>query len=253
MNLAFCVLVFLTCSSHIRGQSTSVPNISSPAHKPNEVPIATSISQATANSTPNTLFPGGPTTNSSSNDTASIPFVSTPQPTPQVSPNQTTTVSIRSSPLTKSTIAGEVTQSPGVGIHSTTDRLSSSSTLPASSTPHASVAQSSTPPPTHPPVNIPTAPATTNSPSTTSVTTAKSPHPETPSELNVGDEAEASRARLDPLLAGLVSVFIVSAAIVSLLLFLKFRKRNSGPEFRRLQDLPMDDMMEDTPLSMFSY
>lgn len=44
---------------------------------------------------------------------------------------------------------------------------------------------------------------------------------------------------MDPLLAGLVSVFVVTAAIVALLFFLKFRHRNERPEFRRLQDLPM--------------
>ncbi|KAF4070956.1 hypothetical protein AMELA_G00279310 [Ameiurus melas] len=75
----------------------------------------------------------------------------------------------------------------------------------------------------------------------------------TPSELNVGDNTEYSNTSMDPLLAGLVSVFVVTAAIVSLLIFLKFRHRNERPEFRRLQDLPMDDMMEDTPLSMYSY
>ncbi|XP_073333301.1 uncharacterized protein [Pagrus major] len=58
---------------------------------------------------------------------------------------------------------------------------------------------------------------------------------------------------LDPLLAGLVSAFIITAVIITLLLFLKLRRRDNRPEFRRLQDLPMDDMMEDTPLSMYSY
>ncbi len=48
-----------------------------------------------------------------------------------------------------------------------------------------------------------------------------------------------SKASTDPLLAGLVSAFIVVAAIMSVLLFLKFRNTNDGPEFRRLQDLPM--------------
>lgn len=42
-----------------------------------------------------------------------------------------------------------------------------------------------------------------------------------------------------PLLAGLVSVFIVTAAIITLLLFIKLRRRDQRPEFRRLQDLPM--------------
>ncbi|XP_030584196.1 cell wall integrity and stress response component 4-like [Archocentrus centrarchus] len=57
---------------------------------------------------------------------------------------------------------------------------------------------------------------------------------------------------LDPLLAGLVSAFIIAAVIITLLLFLKLRRRGNRPEFHRLQELPMDDM-EDTPLSMYSY
>lgn len=44
---------------------------------------------------------------------------------------------------------------------------------------------------------------------------------------------------LDPLLASLVSAFIITAVIITLLLFLKLRQRNSRPEFHRLQDLPM--------------
>lgn len=77
----------------------------------------------------------------------------------------------------------------------------------------------------------------------------------TPSQLNVGEETTVVHEgpTLDPLLAGLVSAFIIAAVIITLLLFLKLRRRDSRPEFRRLQDLPMDDMMEDTPLSMYSY
>ncbi|XP_043984960.1 cell wall protein DAN4-like [Gambusia affinis] len=56
-----------------------------------------------------------------------------------------------------------------------------------------------------------------------------------------------------PLLVGLVSAFIIAAIVITLLLFLKFRRRQNGPRFHRLQDLPMDDMMEETPLSMYSY
>lgn len=101
---------------------------------------------------------------------------------------------------------------------------------------------------------------------------------EVPSELNIGDEGEAMDGResglrpfswdlfshilfvhffffyyyleikgprnrssspLDPLLAGLLSVFIVTTAIVFVILFLKFRQRTNHPEFHRLQDLPM--------------
>ncbi|KAF7661867.1 hypothetical protein LDENG_00251500 [Lucifuga dentata] len=80
-------------------------------------------------------------------------------------------------------------------------------------------------------------------------------HADTPSQLNVGGDATTAHESptLDPLLTGLVSAFIITAVIVTLLLFLKLRRRDNRPEFRRLQDLPMDDMMEDTPLSMYSY
>lgn len=106
------------------------------------------------------------------------------------------------------------------------------------------------------------APPTTSTitPTTTTQSTELSSTPilakarvDTLSELNVGDNTENTGTSMDPLLAGLVSVFVVTAAIVALLIFLKFRHRNERPEFRRLQDLPMDDMMEDTPLSMYSY
>ncbi|XP_066548449.1 uncharacterized protein LOC136714746 isoform X2 [Amia ocellicauda] len=104
----------------------------------------------------------------------------------------------------------------------------------------------------------PTTTTTTTSPTTTTLPApvAKT-SPGTAPEFNVGDDESSKptppRAGLDPLLAGLVSVFIVAAVVVSLLLFLRFRRRDTQPEFRRLQDLPMDDMMEDTPLSMYSY
>ncbi|XP_047446126.1 endochitinase A isoform X2 [Mugil cephalus] len=83
-------------------------------------------------------------------------------------------------------------------------------------------------------------------------------HQDVPSELNVGDEELKrshlrSNSPLDPLLAGLLSVFIVTTAIVFVVLFLKFRQRTNHPEFHRLQDLPMDDLMEDTPLSRYTY
>ncbi|XP_031419153.1 mucin-2 [Clupea harengus] len=79
-----------------------------------------------------------------------------------------------------------------------------------------------------------------------------------PPQLDVGDE-DAPRdghppaSPLDPILTGLVSIFIVCTAIASVLLFLKFRHRHEHPEFHRLQDLPMDDLLEDTPLSRYSY
>ncbi|KAM8887727.1 uncharacterized protein ACB058_006417 [Synchiropus picturatus] len=87
------------------------------------------------------------------------------------------------------------------------------------------------------------------------ITTTKTEiHTDTSSKLNIkGDTMKDSKSPpLDPLLAGLVSAFIITAVIITLLLFLKLRRRDTRPEFRRLQELPMDDM-EDTPLSMYSY
>ncbi|XP_024134655.1 location of vulva defective 1 [Oryzias melastigma] len=80
-------------------------------------------------------------------------------------------------------------------------------------------------------------------------------HTGRPAQLNVGGDTVTTNKTptLDPLLAGLVSAFILTAIIIASLLFFKLRRRDSRPEFRRLQDLPMDDMMEDTPLSMYSY
>ncbi|XP_032884589.1 serine-rich adhesin for platelets-like [Amblyraja radiata] len=63
-----------------------------------------------------------------------------------------------------------------------------------------------------------------------------------------------SQSKVDPLVIGMITVFFIIIAIVSLLGFLKYRQRVNQPEFRRLHELPMDDMMEeDTPLSLYSY
>ncbi|XP_016333535.1 uncharacterized protein PB18E9.04c [Sinocyclocheilus anshuiensis] len=79
-----------------------------------------------------------------------------------------------------------------------------------------------------------------------------------PSELDVGDQESGKvphrpASPLDPLLAALVTIFIICTAMVSVVLFLRFRQRSEHPEFHRLQDLPMDDLLEDTPLSRYTY
>ncbi|MGH0140909.1 UNVERIFIED_CONTAM: hypothetical protein FKN15_073030 [Acipenser sinensis] len=73
-----------------------------------------------------------------------------------------------------------------------------------------------------------------------------------PPPLVVSSQSPASTS-MEPLVAGLISLFIVVLGLVSTLLYLRFQQRRVRPEFRRLQDLPMDDMMEDTPLSLYSY
>ncbi|XP_067157241.1 uncharacterized protein [Apteryx mantelli] len=81
------------------------------------------------------------------------------------------------------------------------------------------------------------------------------------SVLDVGDDENpelpssplAETTRADPLVIAVISVFVVMVGILGLVGFLRYRQHNSRMEFRRLQDLPMDDMMEDTPLSLYSY
>ncbi|XP_042191702.1 cell wall protein IFF6 [Callorhinchus milii] len=64
----------------------------------------------------------------------------------------------------------------------------------------------------------------------------------------------SSKTKVDPLVVGIITVFFVIIGVLSILGFLKYRQRVNQPEFRRLHELPMDDMMEeDTPLSLYSY
>eukprot|EP00075_Anas_platyrhynchos_P029745 XP_027318998.1 cell wall protein DAN4 isoform X1 [Anas platyrhynchos] len=87
------------------------------------------------------------------------------------------------------------------------------------------------------------------------------PMHEKASVLDVGDDENpelpssplADTTRADPLVIAVISVFIVMVGILGLVGFLRYRQHNNRMEFRRLQDLPMDDMMEDTPLSLYSY
>ncbi|XP_038859434.1 mucin-2-like [Salvelinus namaycush] len=117
--------------------------------------------------------------------------------------------------------------------------------------------QSSVQPSTLALIPSPTQPLTMEHPQTSAPVhvPVSPPQQEVPSELNVGDEDKGPHLHspLDPVLAGLVSVFIVTTAVVSVILFLKFRQRTDHPDFHRLQDLPMDDLMEDTPLSRYTY
>ncbi|XP_030311401.1 putative GPI-anchored protein pfl2 isoform X1 [Calypte anna] len=97
--------------------------------------------------------------------------------------------------------------------------------------------------------------------STSSLEQPVDPIHEKASVLDVGDDENpelpssplADTTRADPLVITVISVFIVMVGILGLVGFLRYRQHNSRMEFRRLQDLPMDDMMEDTPLSLYSY
>ncbi|XP_030134723.2 uncharacterized protein [Taeniopygia guttata] len=95
--------------------------------------------------------------------------------------------------------------------------------------------------------------------STPALAQSLEPRHEKTSVLDVGDDNNselpnlAGKTRADPLVITVISVFIVMVGILGLVGFLRYRQHNNRMEFRRLQDLPMDDMMEDTPLSLYSY
>ncbi|XP_060629378.2 uncharacterized protein [Anolis sagrei] len=64
---------------------------------------------------------------------------------------------------------------------------------------------------------------------------------------------ESTPIREDPLMIAVIFIFTIIVGIVALMGFLRYRQHSGRLQFRRLQDLPMDDMMEDTPLSLYSY
>ncbi|XP_008107738.2 mucin-2 isoform X2 [Anolis carolinensis] len=64
---------------------------------------------------------------------------------------------------------------------------------------------------------------------------------------------ETTSIREDPLMIAVIFIFTIIVGIVALMGFLRYRQHSGRLQFRRLQDLPMDDMMEDTPLSLYSY
>ncbi|XP_067423847.1 integumentary mucin C.1-like [Emydura macquarii macquarii] len=133
---------------------------------------------------------------------------------------------------------------------------------PGPTTVSAAMTTGSTPATTTPSTTAVTHRATaTNRAATTAVVrpSADSVH-EQAAVLDVGDDDQdvprstvANVVRADPLVIGVASIFVVMVGILALVGFLRYQQRNSRMEFRRLQDLPMDDMMEDTPLSLYSY
>ncbi|XP_059196939.1 mucin-2-like [Centropristis striata] len=213
-------------------------------------PVPPSGSDAPTSQTPTSIATSGPThsTNMSTADTPTTtshdeapPLPVSVTPTNQSTVNEThpSTPNIPTSepPKPEATTAAMITQ-PG----STSSNVSSP---PKPTSPHSN---------TQPATHHETSTGAHHQPTISPSAQAK-PNADTPSQLNFGGDPTMvhDAPTLDPLLAGLVSAFIITAVIITLLLFLKLRRRDNRPEFRRLQDLPMDDMMEDTPLSMYSY
>ncbi|XP_031710685.1 uncharacterized protein LOC116387578 [Anarrhichthys ocellatus] len=286
MNLAFCVLVVLTGSSQTRGQSSVLPPVltlaafpsyagrsASPDQILTEDPgseVTHRIHSGDETSTETTTITKTKATVHSEAATNAIyvthSAVATSQhmnvPVAMTAPSPSAAADYLSSalPVQSATPPPHISTTDGRAIV-TTDPFTTFSSQPAhtvqdtSSTAHASTIR---------PQSESWTTASTQPTTTGHLTSAPGQGPagptyqDVPSELNVGDEdlkgpRYRSSSPLDPLLAGLLSVFIVTTAIVFVILFLKFRQRTNHPEFHRLQDLPMDDLMEDTPLSRYTY
>ncbi|XP_060900239.1 mucin-2-like [Labrus mixtus] len=279
-TFVFCVLVILTGSSQTRGQSsaamppetlTSPDPTEDPDH---EVPQWTHIPAGQEDASTQTTITKTEvhleTVKSTAFQTSTAGYTlatsqHTEVPVSMTAHNATSSApdpadSLSSTPTVESsTPTQHISTTEGRALL-TTEPLTNFSSLPAhtthgtSSTAHTSTTQQQSESLT----TSSTKPTTTGLPLTSAPGRAPAgpTHQEVPSELNVGDEdhkSPRSSSPLDPLLAGLLSVFIVTTAIVFVVLFLKFRQRTNHPEFHRLQDLPMDDLMEDTPLSRYSY
>ncbi|KAM8875536.1 uncharacterized protein AB9W97_016279 isoform 2-T2 [Spinachia spinachia] len=139
---------------------------------------------------------------------------------------------------------------PPTSSSSSPSSTSSSAAPPSSEWPTLTPLQTTTPAHRHPEA-LSQAPRTLSTDPPSSFPPQAKSRPDSPAQINVRDDTTMVHdpPTLDPLLAGLVSAFIITAVIITMLLFLKLRRREARLEFRRLQDLPMDDMMEDTPLS----
>ncbi|KAM6939327.1 uncharacterized protein PEZ65_005403 [Lycodopsis pacificus] len=272
--IALCALLLVHCGSNVptavlENKSTSQPSLplcptshtpTTPSTPTTSTPT-TSITSTSITST-STTTTAGPTHTTHTTPTADTP-TTTPQTetthhaarpdsaTPSNQPTHNTTLSPTSAPTTEppkpETTAITITTASSISSTSSSQEGpgSDASTL----TPPQNTSQSDG----HAKASSEAQPTHAVSPPSSPSAQAKT-HAD-PSQLNVGDDPTMvhDSPTLDPLLAGLVSAFIITAVIITLLLFLKLRRRDNRPEFRRLQDLPMDDMMEDTPLSMYSY
>ncbi|XP_077390962.1 uncharacterized protein LOC144027377 [Festucalex cinctus] len=206
------------------------------AHKPSNKTYDNATSHQPLDSLPVTTTPLNQTAPVETHPPTSSPLSGTTSHKTPTTTQQSTTPNPTSTPTTTTTATTTTTS----GLTTSSSKVTSTSRTTTLTSPQSTLSEA----PLH----------TTVAPPALTSTQAKV-HPDTPSQLNVkGDTVMVHDSpTLDPLLAGLVSAFIISAAVITLLLFLKLRRRDNRPEFRRLQDLPMDDMMEETPLSMYSY
>lgn len=254
INLVLCVVVVLTGSTQTRGQSSVVPQAGSSASPDLTEDPGSEVPQQTHNPTGRNEASAEPTAAAANtqrtvhSQTATNAEYTTNVFSPSSAGATTQKPSTPASTAQPDILSFTPTPSPAEStVLLTTEPLAAFSSQDPASTDHISL------------TTAPTQLTATGRPHSSAPGRAAGPtHQEVPSELNVGDEDfKGPRLRpsspLDPLLAGLLSVFIVTTAIVFVILFLKFRQRTNHPEFHRLQDLPMDDLMEDTPLSRYAY
>ncbi|KAF7659031.1 hypothetical protein LDENG_00004130 [Lucifuga dentata] len=287
INLVFCALVFLTDSLQTKGQCSPLPSVLPPDTMPSHAGTSKSpiLTEEAGTQVPQgVLNPAG--WNGASAKTTTLEAEETVQSetlTRSTHKNHlmTTSTTVATSQSMSSLIttvqSGEPAASTSAVPHSLSSLPAVLNTTPlwhisttesnafltrepiTTSTSSASTSQDTTLTRSESSTAAPTQPTTTSHSQTSPPghTPLRPTYQQVPSELNVGDEDKGPRhhpsSPLDPLLAGLLSVFIVTTAIVFVVLFLRFRQRTNNPEFHRLQDLPMDDLMEDMPLSRYTY
>ncbi|XP_014910334.1 putative protein TPRXL [Poecilia latipinna] len=215
---------------------SSAPSTSSDQNKtssptPVSTPIATMTPAAPNATSPNSTAPNATAPNATSPN-ATAPNATSPNAT---APNATSPNATSPNATSPNATAPNATASNATAPNATSSRGITIS-QPSTNTKQSSYATTKPSPVT-----------------TTAPLNITSTHSGSSSQLTMQGSNSHDSPGLDPLLVGLVSAFVITAIVITLLLFLKFRRRQSGPRFHRLQDLPMDDMMEETPLSMYTY
>ncbi|XP_028259493.1 cell wall protein DAN4 [Parambassis ranga] len=275
--VALCALLLLNLASgdhgsdgpQNEGQENPLPSQTglNETHSPtSHTSLSTTNTTHPSNtSSVNTEITTSPSTNHSTSHVTVPPLPSSTtlsnQPPQNTISTSTSTAESPAPTTTVTTTTATITTLATPTITTTNTTLATTTSTQPSSTSSSSHQFPTSPSPTatsefdaHPRTSSNLPPMVTITPSSSTSTQAKT-HVDNPSQLNVEGDTKMvhESSTLDPLLAGLVSAFIIAAVIITLLLFLKLRRRDNRPEFRRLQDLPMDDIMEDTPLSMYSY
>ncbi|XP_014847424.1 PREDICTED: probable maltase-glucoamylase 2 [Poecilia mexicana] len=282
---ALCALLLVNMGS--AGEAANVSTVQKPeptksgnsvTQLPSVAPAASNLSTEPGTNMTGTFSTSAPHTNHPSSNHSTPLHEAPPSSTPSTSSDQNKTSSPTpvSTPVATMTPAAPNTSAPNATAPNATapnatspNATSPNATAPNATAPNATAsnatASNATAPNATSSRGITTSQPSTNTNQSSHATTKPSPvtttaplnitstHSGSSSQLTMQGSNSHDSPGLDPLLVGLVSAFVITAIVITLLLFLKFRRRQSGPRFHRLQDLPMDDMMEETPLSMYTY